>query len=167
MIKERAGRIIIVCTIFSLVSSWETSKPDMFPSGDNTNSIHKWQRNSLYHEGTRQLNRFLDDFETNEANDFNELNDLLGGLSIEIPDVGVYREMRRPINGITADLTNIICSVSSIGNINVGYETVDNKSLDFTFDVSGVGVSCAMNWQYEYDDSILQTGNARGKSGTA
>jgi len=97
-----------------------------------------------HHHGKISLRRHLD------VGDFEEINEILEGAVISIPDQTVTANA---LFTLTLDLKNLKCFAFSVGDIVINYILDNNQRLQMTLDVIELGLTCSLNYDYRYSSS--------------
>jgi len=102
------------------------------------------------------------------AGDFDELNALLAGAEILLPDASFRADLPWPLTGVDIKLTNLVCTKLSIEDMTLEHSMISNKEVHVSIGISGLRLECDFDWWYKYgmvsDDGTGQVYMNDGKS---
>jgi hypothetical protein len=99
-------------------------------------------------------------------NDFTELNNLLSGVTIKIPDMApINQDLPWPFTSVTIIISGLTCSNANVNDIDLTLNQVDNQKLEASFGIFEIGVDCSLSWQFRYDGGAIMS--KIGGNGTA
>lgn len=100
------------------------------------------------------------------TNSFAELNQLLSGVTIKIPDMGpISQDLPWPFTAISITISNLTCTNPNINDVKVNLKELNYQELEANFDIIGIGVDCSLDWAFHYQGGNIMS--KIGGSGTA
>jgi hypothetical protein len=82
-----------------------------------------------------------------ELGDFDELNTLLSGIVIAIPDINELNAGKILFSFVLIWLTNMKCSDISVGDININHYPQGNAEYVFGLSIQDLAISCDLDWR--------------------
>ena len=127
-------------------STKPSSSPSKFQYGDVRDEIVGLVANNTILAGDGQQSQIS---LRQDLGDFDDLNDLFGGLVIGFPD---FDFSAGKFLGSTLRLLvfNMTCYSIAVDDIVIDYRKTGNTIFDFNVDVQRLGVSCDLKWSYKW-----------------
>ena len=82
-----------------------------------------------------------------DLGDFDELNKLLSGVTINIPDINRINAGKYLFWDLLISASNIVCSDLSISDLIIDHGKKNSVQYNFSLDIQDLAISCGLDWR--------------------
>jgi len=129
------------------ISSWRGLVSEMLLTKYMINRDEHGDNNSV----NSSLHRSLKSSGDGGSGAFDELNGLLEGLVLKLPDAEFKADLPWPLTSVDITVKELQCFNVSIDDLSIQNQWISSKERDVTISTTGVRIECELKWTYDYN----------------